>query len=266
MKTARIAVLGIALGAAGGAAMLAKSMIGQPAAPVEVAAPVGPAVELTEVLVLARNVDLGESLTQQDLRWQSWPREAVSRRYVTRDDSPSALEDFQGAVTRASFAEDEPVNEQKLIRSDRGGFMSAVLGEGKRAVAIRISEETGAGGFILPNDRVDVINTRSQSGPGVGGGDRFVSETILSNVRVLAIGQTMGEEDGKQVAIGGTATLELTVGQAEAVALAEREGELSLALRSLADAAPDAAAEEFGTSSTIRMLKFGVASQASTTR
>jgi len=140
-----------------------------------------------------------------------------------------------GAIARASLYAGEPITPAKLIRSDRG-FMSAILPKGKRAVATRISADTSAGGFILPNDRVDVIMTRhADSGTTVGGND-YVTETILHNVRVLAIDQTIEDQDGEQVVVGQTATLELTPSQAEILTVAQQMSDrLTLALRSIGD-------------------------------
>ena len=113
--------------------------------------------------------------------------------------------------------------------------MAAILPKGRRAISVRISAETGAGGFILPNDKVDVILTRKLSG-GAGGGERQLSETVLSNVRVLAVDQTFKQDEkGEQVVVGKTATLELELAQAEVMAMAESSGQLSLALRSIAE-------------------------------
>ena len=123
--------------------------------------------------------------------------------------------------------------------------MSAILPEGRRALAINIvsSGARTAGGFILPNDRVDVISTRrDDEATRIKQADVFVSETILQNIRVLAIGQNIQERKGlfqseaEKVVIGETATLELDPRQAEVVTLAQRMGELALVLRSLSDA------------------------------
>jgi pilus assembly protein CpaB len=132
--------------------------------------------------------------------------------------------------------------------------MSAILPAGMRAISTEISAETGAGGFILPNDYVDVILTREQQNEG------FVSEMILRNVRVLAIDQVLQEKDGQKTAVGKTATLELTPRQTETLALARRRGALSLALRSLADAKPvhGAQGEEETETSRINIIRYGV--------
>ena len=142
-------------------------------------------------------------------------------------------------------------------------FMSSILPSGKRAIATQISADTSAGGFILPNDFVDVIMTRRTKD---GGADEFITETILGNVRVLAIDQTVKEEDGRQVVVGKTATLELAPEQAEVLTLAEQMGEMSLALRSLADAAPGSEDDRVYRSGSIKVVKFGVASQVMTSR
>ena len=144
--------------------------------------------------------------------------------------------------------------------------MSAILPRGMRAVSTKISPETGAGGFILPNDRVDVILTKKEKNESIGGSETFNSETILANVRVLAIDQTVKEEDGRQVVVGKTATLELAPEQAEVLTLAEQMGEMSLALRSLADAAPGSEDDRVYRSGSIKVVKFGVASQVMTSR
>ena len=266
MNAARIAVLVVAFGAAGGAALLARSILpsGQPEQVVEQR----PEIETGQVLVAARDIALGNRLQGADLRWQNWPSEALSDRYITRTAKPNAISETAGTIARAPLVNGEPINPAKLIRSDQGGFMSAILPSGMRAISIRISPETGAGGFILPNDRVDVILTGEQAG-GFEGAANYSSETILTNVRILAIDQSVAEEDGRQVVVGKTATLELTPGQAELLALGERRGELSLALRSLADASSDqddASRYLQNRSNSVKVVRFGVSSQVTTSR
>ena len=258
MKIARIAVLGIAVGAAGGAAMLAKSILPNEPGPVVEQAP---AFKTEEVLVARVDLGLGKRVQTGDLRWQKWPADSLSPRYITRASRPNALADIVNTIAREPVMEGEPVNLNKLVRSDQGGFMSAILPRGMRAISIRISPETGAGGFILPNDRVDVLLTREQSGQG-----GFSSETVLTNVRILAIDQTFAEEDGRQVVVGKTATLELTPTQAEVLALGERRGEMSLALRSLADAGDNDGNGKLRRSGSVKIIKFGIATQITTSR
>jgi len=130
----------------------------------------------------------------------------------------------------------EPIREQKLVKSSGSGFMAAILPTGMRAVSTEISPETGAGGFILPNDRVDVILSKHEKNPDHGASSETVqSEIILSNIRVLAIDQAPKEKDGQNAVVGKTVTLELKPEQTETLARARQSGTLSLALRSIAD-------------------------------
>ncbi|MFN4288381.1 MAG: Flp pilus assembly protein CpaB [Brevundimonas sp.] len=149
---------------------------------------------------------------------------------------------YIGAVVREAFVAGEPIVERKIVRAGDSGFLAAYLEPGMRAMAIRVNVETAAGGFILPGDRVDVILSRETNLgniglEGAGQRSRFTSATVLQNVKVLAIDQTTRTEDNAQSVIGATATLELSPRDAEALALARSEGELSLVLRSYADTA-----------------------------
>ena len=238
MKAARLAVLGIALLAGGAAAWLAAGPGEAPPAP---AAPTPvPAMKLAEVLVTAADIPLGAVVTDRDVRWQSWPADAVGPGMLTRTELPNAPTEIAGSIARAAFFGGEPVRREKLVKGDGSGFMAAILPEGMRALAITIDNRGAntAGGFILPNDRVDVVRTyRDDAATRQQGGDVLVSETVLQNVRVLAIGQNVQEKNGEKVVVGETATLELSPGQVEQVALAQRVGQLSLSLRSMADRA-----------------------------
>jgi pilus assembly protein CpaB len=234
MKPARLAVLGVAILSGGGAAMMMRRS--EPPAP----APVAPrAVNMSNVLVAAADVPMGQSLRAADLRWQPWPADAIPGGLITKSQAPDALEQTAGSIARTNLLSGEPIRRERLIKADGSGFMSAILPPGMRAVAISIDNRgtTSAGGFILPNDRVDILRTYlDDDATRSGGGSVQVAETILSNIRVLAIGQTVQERNGEKVAAGETATLELTPAQAEIVTLAQRVGQLSLALRSIADA------------------------------
>ena len=159
----------------------------------------------------------------------------------------------------------EPIREAKLIKANGSGYMAAVLDKGMRAVSTEISPETGAGGFTLPNDRVDVIlSRRDRDAEKSGSADSHTSETILSNIRVLAIDQTLGEKDGQKVVIGKTATLELTPRQSETLALSRQLGTLSLALRSLADAGETTLPDENATNKRagINTVRFGISTMS----
>jgi len=268
MNIARIAVFGIAIFAGLVAFVLSRGEAPEP--PPEVVE-----IKHLEVLVASTDISMGDGLSESDLQWQRWPESFVASNFITRDRRPDALEKFSEAVARQSFVRGEPINEAKLVFTGRG-FMSAILPKGMRAIATEISEETGAGGFILPNDRVDVILTQQLSELGDSEDQQtHTSRTILSNVRTLAIDQTIEEKNGRQVVVGRTATLELRPEQAEILALAEQMGSISLALRSLADAdsnsGPTASAlfdaeeeEEKESDATVRIMKFGRSTQVTT--
>ena len=238
----RIVLLMVALAAGGGAAWLALAMQGRPAVAtvVQAAAP----APTQDVLVASADLGPGQTLTKDNMRWQSWPESALNSAYVSRSARPDALETLVGSIVRTRMIGGEPIREEKLVPLN-AGFLSAILPPGKRAVAVRISAENTAGGFVLPNDRVDVINTVARQGQGEGQKEH-VSRTILSNVRVLAIDQSIDEKNKdekskneksktKAVFVGKTATLELDPAQAEIVTAGEATGTLSLALRSASD-------------------------------
>jgi pilus assembly protein CpaB len=145
--------------------------------------------------------------------------------------------------------------------------MAAILPSGMRAVSTEISPETGAGGFILPNDRVDVIlSRRDKEAEKSAGTEVHSSETILANIRVLAIDQTVEEKNGQKVVVGKTATLELSSRQAESLALARQLGTLSLALRSITDAnaTSESPQDNKTKSGSINITRFGVTTTSTT--
>jgi pilus assembly protein CpaB len=259
MKRARFIVLAIAFTAALGAAWIVKKMVGAPRQVETVEKTVG----ATDVLVAATNINLGDSVRGEDLKWQEWPVEGVTPGLITRDAQPDAQTKLSGAVARAPFIAGEPIKEQKLIKVSEGGVMAAILPAGMRAISTPIREETSAGGFILPNDRVDVILSHKMK---IGSREDPVSEAVLRNVRVLAIGQEIETKDGDKIATGKTATLELTPRDTEILALAQSMGDISLSLRSLADTNP-ATAESTAklgdrNSGSVKFLKYGVPSRA----
>jgi pilus assembly protein CpaB len=238
MNKVQIAVLVATLAAFGGAYVLFNSA---PApAPQRVAE--APKIATDEVLVAAQDIPMGTAISDAAVAWQIWPKAAISELMIVKSSGPNAMDDVKGSMTRDAFLRGEPMRRDKLIRAGAGGFMSAILPSGLRAVAIKVdnSGDDYAGGFILPNDRVDVIKIyRDDEATKARGVEVLGAQTILANVKVLAIGQNVQEENGKKVVIGGNATLELDPLQAEAVILAERAGNanLHLALRSLVDSA-----------------------------
>lgn len=215
-----------------------------------------PVVTVTkeQVLTAARDIMLGGKLTLEDLTWTDWPENAVPVGAVTRQTNPTAGEDLIGQIAKMPIFVGEPVRPERLINTDKG-FMAAILPKGKRAIAVSVEAETTAGGFILPGDKVDLILTRRSDGGAI-------SETILENIRVLAIDtMTAGEPDQKNLAPKRTATLELTPVQSETVAQSQQTGTIALALRSAQDSADDAEAEEIRRG--VSFVKYGITSQTS---
>ena len=255
MNTARIVVLAIAIGAGGLAAYLASGS-DHKAAPPPVAQ-----MQTVDVLIAKSEIPLGKVVSAGDLEWQQWPASAASASFVRRDSRPDATKQFTGAIARAPFIAGEPIRDSKLVMAGGSGFMAAVLPAGMRAISTEISPETGAGGFILPNDRVDVILSRRDRNGDQGGGEGASSETILTNVRVLAIDQTPREKDGQNTVIGKTVTLELKPEQAEVLARARQTGTLALALRSLADANA-ASSEPTARRDSINVVRYGVSTKS----
>jgi pilus assembly protein CpaB len=259
MNTARIVVLTIALLAGGVAAYLASGLGGKPP-PTETIT-----LQTVDVLVAKSDIGLGQTVTAEALQWQTWPAATASNSFIRRNDRPDATTQIAGSIARAPFIAGEPIREPKLVKANGSGFMAAILPAGMRAVSTEISPETGAGGFILPNDRVDVILSRREKNPDRGGGSADIvnSEVILSNVRVLAIDQAPKEKDGQTSVVGKTVTLELKPEQAETLARARQSGTMSLALRSIADVnATETGSEDQPAKrgETIKVVRYGVSS------
>jgi pilus assembly protein CpaB len=209
------------------------------------------AVNTTQVLVAKADIGLGQITGPESFRWQDWPQSALSPSYIQRSTRPNAISDFSGAVARTPLLPGEPITPYKLVKAGDGGVLAAILPAGMRAISTRIKEETGVGRLILPNDHVDVILTMRRRGD-------HVADTLFRNVRILAIGQLIEARDGKKLAEGNTATLELTPGQAEELAAANSKGEISLVLRSIADI--KGGDEKLSTQ--VKIMRYGARSRA----
>jgi pilus assembly protein CpaB len=227
----RIIVLGLAIGSAGLAAYLANGFLGGPAQTVPVMVD---NVATVKVLMASKSIPMGEKLTS-GITWLDWPEKSLTSSMITMAAQPDALTKLGEARARVAIYEGEPVIEKKLVMPNDSGFMAAILPKGMRAIAVPIAVESGAGGFILPNDRVDVLLTRKMQN--VQSDQAVVSETVLTNVRVLALDQTFRQEgDGeKYVVATKTALLELDPKQSEIISMAGDQGKLSLTLRSIAE-------------------------------
>jgi len=181
-----------------------------------------------DVLVAASDLTPGETLTDASYYWQPWPDNAPGGAVIRRTVRPDAMNELAGLVARDGFAAGEPIRMERLTET-QARLLSSALPAGRRAVALRVSAESTAGGFVLPNDRVDVLLTVSG-----GGSANSISRIIARNVRVLAIDQLLDRAEADSV-VGSTATLDLSELQVEAVLAASASGMLSLALRSVAD-------------------------------
>lgn len=268
MRPARILLIVVAIIAGGLAAFLATRS--GPPAPQQQAATEVIQEARERVLVANDGIGLGQRLTAEDVSWQDWPQGAVRAEYITASAVPDAPAQITGSVARFEFFPGEPIREAKLVSSTQG-YMSAVISEGMRAVAVAVTPESASGGFIVPNDRVDIVLTRS--------GSEF-SETILSNIRVLAIGKRLGEmgetgasanpdDPSSQVFdTAQVATFEVTPGQSEVLLQAESAGRLALVLRSVIDFAETPQTLTGGgggdTVQTVRLIRHGQAEVVTT--
>lgn len=260
-------VLVAAVAAIGLAVVVQKAMGGKapPAAVVQAPAPTGK--PMTQVLVGKRDLAIGERLTAADVTWQAWPSDAINAAFITNGAAapvPTKATDkvaagaakavgdaaegmiggvspekaVEGAIVRDPILAGEPITSRKIVRGGEGGYLSVVLSPGKRAMAVPVTSETAVGGFVLPGDRVDVLQTRDVQSAGEGegaSGKNVVAETILQNVRVLALDQsTTADKDAKTI-VASTATLEVGPVEAEALARAKAAGPVTLVLRAYTD-------------------------------
>lgn len=244
MTLTRLAILSVAAFAAIAAALLMRGMLGGGTPPVQASLP--PPATTIEVLVAAHDIQPGYKLDAPAVRWESWPKSSVAAGFITKDANPDIAKAVDGVVVRSPLVTGEPLTETKIVRAGATGYLAATIKPGKRGVSIPISAETGAGGFILPNDRVDVILSRDIT---TGNVKVFQTETLLRDVRVLAIDQAAKQEKDQQSVVGKTVTLELTQAEAEVVAegvikARAQQGALSLTLRALGDTGMDTVVED----------------------
>lgn len=256
MNKAQIVVLAVAIAAGGGAFMMMNA-----APPDQTPVVQAPPPATDQVLVATRDLSYGTALNEPDMAWIEWPKAAVPAGVLRKSEAPGAKEEAQGSFVRSPISNGEPVRRERLVKGPTAGMMSTMLPAGRRAVAIDVSLNTTAGGFILPNDHVDVIRTfRDTEQAKERGADVVSSEVILTNVRVLAMGQTVETKNGEAVVSGATATLDLDPRQAELVLLAQRTGQLALLLRSLADANPtdQPVVDQSNSDGPVTIVRFGV--------
>ena len=267
MKTSRYVVLGIAGFAGILLFFLVHGMMSGKATRPAAATVVAPPVQTVRVLIAAHDIKGGSRLGDADLQWQDWPINTLNPAYIVDGArpgtpaagseeaarkagglqaatqaasdtarhvlTPGAKEAYVGGVARQDILANTPITDAQVVRSDEGGFMAVMLQPGMRAMAVQVSVENTAGGFILPGDRVDIMATHQA--PKTGGGTNDSVQSVLRNIRVLAIDQQVQTSKDKPTVIGATATLEVTPADGQALILAKASGTLSLMLRSYAD-------------------------------
>jgi pilus assembly protein CpaB len=276
MNTTRMAILGVALVCGVGCvAVLVHGMSAAKPKPVAIVAAAPPPDPTVRVLVSRGDLKVGQRVQQDDMTWRDWPVSALSPTYITDTAKPMSVgggqigaaagkvvdatrtamsnpsqgagAQFVGAVVREHILPNEPVVASKLVMAGGSGVLAVTLDPGMRAVALPLTPESAAGGFIQPGDHVDVMMTRStDSGPQQLNANAttnpmhgFTTTTVMRNVRVLAIDQNMGAQKTSST-VGATATVEASPAQAEYLVLAKASGTITLALRSYADVAGDA--------------------------
>lgn len=253
-------VLVAAVSAIGLAVVLQRALATKPASPLAAATPdAGPARAMTQVLVAKRDLAIGDRLTGADLAWQAWPSDSVNPAFITNGAAPAKSDSkvaeatavlaakadqmiggdpsktLEGAIVRDPILNGEPITARKIVRGGEGGYLSVVLTPGERAVSVPVSTDTAAGGFILPGDRVDVLATHDSPTGGEGGGKVILAETVLRNIRVLALDQATAAGKDAKTMVAATATLEVGPAEAEALARAKAGGPVTLALRAYTD-------------------------------
>lgn len=297
MNAVRLVILLVAAVAAIGLAFVVRGAFGDKKAPTAAAAPsVTPASKpMSQVLVAKRDLPVGTRLTPADVDWQSWPAEGLNPAFITDGAPPAApeagakgavdkaqkaasslfggaaMQQVVGAIVKEPILANEPMTLRKLVRSGEGNYMAVVVQPGMRAMSISVTVDTGAGGFILPGDRVDVIlATQNEGGRG------YTSSTVLRNIRVLAIDQTSEPDKDAKTMVGAVATLEINNSDTEALtsaqAAAKSQGLLVLALRSYADAGAASGrvasrgAQSADDATTVRVYRAGQPSEVTVTR
>lgn len=247
MNVTRIAILGVALVAGGGAFFLMMSS-NAPRTPIQIVEPAQ--ARTVRVLVADRDYERGRRLAAEGVKWVDWPETSLSPSFIA-ETSGGTADQLAGAVARTLIVKGEPIIEAKIVRAGGAGLMSAILAPGARAVTQRVSAETAAGGFILPGDRVDILYTE-----GGRDGGRASTRTIFENVRVLAINEMYQETPDTANIEGANVTLEFSPDDAEAFVSARSAGAISLALRSVFQ--PDGDIEsQTRRSSDVTVIRYG---------
>ena len=200
------------------------------------------ATQGTQILVAKRSLMTGDTLKPTDVKWQDWPDDGMFKGVIKKTDQPDETKlDVYDAPLRRNIEAGEPITKQALIPDAKGGnnFLAATISPGMRAVGIAVKADTIAGGFVAPGDNVDVVLSYAPdlpSGANEYGGSviqHYASQTILKNIRVLAVDQS--SDENREAKAAKTVTLEVTPDGAEVLALADRMGDITLALRRIGE-------------------------------
>ncbi|WP_419901670.1 Flp pilus assembly protein CpaB [Kiloniella sp.] len=229
----RILLILIALMLSGGTAFIANNWLKANKRPTQSAQSIAvePKAEI-QILTAKKDIPIGKFVNENDFVWQSWPENYVSDYHLRKD--KFKVEDLTGRVSRTGITVGEPINIKRLVSPGERGFLAVVLKPGHRALSVNISSETSVSGLVFPGDRVDMVVSMTIKNEEDKKQKRMASETILTNVRVLALGTALRTETGKTNAGAKTVTVELKPSQVEIVAVSAIIGKISLALRPLA--------------------------------
>ncbi len=282
MNPVRIVILAVAAVAAIALAIVLRNYTSKPKAQPVAAAPVEAPKPTARVLTASRDLEIGTRLAASDMSWQPWPADALNAAYITDGAAAAAtptgaagaannattaakdlvtgggeaLQAMIGNVVKERIFKGEPIIGRKLVKAGEGGYMSVVLTPGMRAMSLPVNAETGAGGFVQPGDRVDLLESHQDTNN--KGGQGFATQVVVSNVRVLAVDQTTEPAKNGKSIVGATVTLEVPAASAEVVAEAKARGGVMLALRSYADTGGGAGGQRMaGANGTIRVIKGG---------
>ena len=244
MSGAKFLILGVAAVAGIGAVALVQSELDAARSAGDATVVVEETPKL-EVLTASRSLRRGENFRNEALEWREWPADLVAEAFITSEERPDAMLELEQALAKTDIVEGAPVKDEQLIMLDHPGVLSAMLREGMRAFAISIAQETGAGGFVLPSDYVDVILTRDMemyvcTPDGEYETKRYLkADTLVTTVRVLAVDTAFDAGEEASSAMERTATLEVSPEQAVLLSLAEQAGRLTLALRGISELIDD---------------------------
>lgn len=237
MRSRTLILLIVALVLAGGTTMMARVWLSAQRVASQEAAPIAVPTPSKSVLIVRSSIQRGQILRPDDLAWEPWPEGGIAKNYIVL--GTRTPETYGGWVARQPIAAGEPLIEAKIVAPGNRGFLAAVLHPGMRAVSVPVTVTSGIAGFVFPGDQVDLLVTyavQDRSQPGqqstAAAIEHKVSETVLRNVRVIAIDQRLDSKAG-EATVAKTATFEVTPKQSEIVALANEMGKLSLSLRSL---------------------------------